>query len=188
MRSFIALEIAPAFSAELLAISQRLQSVLKGRFVPQANYHLTLAFLGEIDESELLEAICALQIASTACGPVMLKPSMLTSFGSKKKATLVLALDGEARPTIPSQSSSLNELAQRLRASLTQASLTFDEKRFYPHITLARKVALEDAPDNVLSIQLPKACLATKITLFQSHLLSTGARYEPRFSLTLNTQ
>ena len=34
MRAFIALEIPPAFSLEVLKISQHLQEKLKGRFVP----------------------------------------------------------------------------------------------------------------------------------------------------------
>lgn len=186
MRAFIALEIPPAFSLEVLKISQHLQEKLKGRFVPQANYHLTLAFLGDIPEEQFLVTRDALQTACTPCGQVILKPTKLAHFGNKKRATLVLAMDGTAHDPALSVSSSPNELAQSVRSALTLASLTFDEKDFYPHITLARKAALEEIDCDALSTPLPKACCATKVTLFQSHLSSTGARYEPRFSVALN--
>lgn len=44
MRTFIALELPEEFADELAGLARQLKPVVRGRFSPQENYRLTLAF------------------------------------------------------------------------------------------------------------------------------------------------
>ena len=49
MRAFIALELPNRFADDVAAMARPLSAAVEGRFVPRESYHLTLAFLGDID-------------------------------------------------------------------------------------------------------------------------------------------
>ena len=53
MRTFIALEMPPAFADDVAALARQLASNVEGRFLPRASYHLTLAFLGKAANARL---------------------------------------------------------------------------------------------------------------------------------------
>ena len=51
MRTFIALDLPPGFADDAAALARRLSASMEGRFLPRDTYHLTLAFLGDVDEA-----------------------------------------------------------------------------------------------------------------------------------------
>ena len=57
MRTFIALELPQTYCAETEALANQLSTTVQGRFLKQDTYHLTLAFLGEIDEATAQKVI-----------------------------------------------------------------------------------------------------------------------------------
>ena len=79
MRSFIALPLPPEAKEELLPVAQRLGEAWPGlAWTGEANWHITLAFLGEQEEEGGLAAARA-ALASLAAPPC---PAPLVSFGS----------------------------------------------------------------------------------------------------------
>ena len=56
MRTFIALELPTDFADDVAAMARRLSASLEGRFLDRSTYHLTLAFLGDIDDAEAARA------------------------------------------------------------------------------------------------------------------------------------
>lgn len=174
MRAFIALELPEEFADELAALARTLSAAVDGRFMPRENYHVTLAFLGEIGEAGARDAIAALDEACAGHGPVPLTPDGLGSFGRPRDATLWLGLRDEP---------GLRDVAEAVRAALDARGVDYDRKPFRPHITLARRVRLEHAALPQLAFPLPAS--ATHVTLFRSTLTQTGAIYKPLYSVKL---
>lgn len=52
MRTFIALDIPEEFADDVAALARVLSASVEGRFLARDTYHLTLAFLGDIDDAE----------------------------------------------------------------------------------------------------------------------------------------
>ena len=174
MRAFIALELPEAFADEVAALSRQLAAVCDGRFVADENHHLTLAFLGEVDEAGARAAMNALEAACTGVGPVELAAEGLGTFGRGRATTLWLGIR---------RSEELDLLARRVREELAARGLAYDEKDFLPHVTLARRARVPRGELEDLAFPLPDE--ARDVTLFRSILESDGARYKPLCSVEL---
>lgn len=174
MRAFIALELPHTFADETAGLARQLSSVVKGRFSPRENYHLTLAFLGEIGEAQARDAVAALDAACAEVGPVELRPEGLGHFGRPSDATLWLGI---------APSSELVGLCERVRGELTSAAISFDDKPFRPHITLARRARLPRGSMPKLVFPLPAE--ASCVTLFKSTLTQDGPIYKELYAVEL---
>lgn len=174
MRAFIALELPYEFEDELAGCTRQLASVVSGRFMKRSTYHVTLAFLGDIDEGEARSAMDALDAACAGMGPVPLSAEGLGTFGRPRDATLWLGL---------ARSAQLMDLASRVRAELESCGIAFDAKPFLPHITLARRARIPTGALPDLPFPLPAE--ATSVTLFKSILDQSGATYKPLYTAEL---
>lgn len=174
MRAFVALELPGAFADEVAALSHRLATVCEGRFVEEGNHHLTLAFLGEIDDAEARRAMDVLDEACAGVGPIELAADGLGTFGRGRATTLWLGV----RPV-----DELSLLATRLRAGLAVRDLAYDEKPFLPHVTLARRARVPRGELGDLAFPLPDE--ARRVTLFRSILSPEGASYKPLYTVDL---
>ncbi len=174
MRAFIALEPSEGFVEDVAAMARVLGAAVEGRFVPRQNYHVTLAFLGDIGEAQAREAMDAMDEACAGAAEVPLRPEGLGKFGRASDATLWMGL----APT-----PELTGLADRLREALRSRGVPFDDKPFLPHITLARRVRLPKGPLPELAFPLPGE--AARIALLKSTLSRDGAQYKPLYSVGL---
>ena len=174
MRAFIALDIPQALREDVVALARQLKTAVEGRFVPRENYHLTIAFLGDASERDLAEAMTVLDEAASRFDPIELSPDGLGKFGRANDATLWLGF---------MQDPALMELAAFVRAGLDDASVSFDAKPFLPHLTLARRAALDSGTLPTLSFPAPAH--ADELTLFKSTLTGDGATYEPVYTVRL---
>ena len=172
MRTFIALELPDAFADEVAALSRQLEAVCEGRFVAEGSHHLTLAFLGEVDEAGVRAAMSALDDACAGMGPIELAADGLGTFGRGRAATLWLGIEKDPR---------LMELAARVRAELSARGLAYDEKDFLPHVTLARRARVPRGELGELAFPLPDE--ARRVTLYRSILEPDGARYKPLYTV-----
>jgi 2'-5' RNA ligase len=105
------------------------------RLVPADRWHLTLAFLGEVDDPRACDAVAAVGGAvagwRAAGGELpLLRVAGGGRFGRGRFTTLWAGVDGEV--------ASLDDLAARLRRALRRARLPVDPKPFRAHLTLAR--------------------------------------------------
>jgi RNA 2',3'-cyclic 3'-phosphodiesterase len=123
-RLFIALEVPRSVAAGL--------SLLKGgipgsRWVDPENFHLTLRFVGDIDNKhadDLAEALDHIRVP-----PLTLSVNGLSVFGSKKPHALIALVDHQ--PHLSELHFSIERLCQRL-------GFAAEPRKFVPHITLAR--------------------------------------------------
>ena len=174
MRAFIALELPADFADDTAAAAGRLSTSLEGRFLDRSTYHLTLAFLGDIDDAEASRAMDALDVACAGSAPVSLAPDGLGKFGRPADATLWLGVAPDP---------ALQALAERVREELTARDVPFDPKPFRPHITLGRRVRIPKKPLPPLAFPLPAH--ARTVTLFKSTLSRDGAEYKPLYTVDL---
>lgn len=174
MRAFIALEPPEGFVEDVAAMARVLSAAVKGRFVPRQNYHVTLAFLGDIDEAQAREAMDAMDEACAEAAAVPMRPDGLGKFGRASDATLWMGLTPDPE---------LTGLAERLREALRSCGIGFDGKPLLPHITLARRAKLPKGALPELAFPLP--CNAARVTLFKSTLSRDGAQYKPLYEIEL---
>jgi len=123
-RLFTGLEI-PARVAESLAI---MRGGLPGaRWVDPENYHLTLRFIGDIDDA-LAREIAGL-LSRVRRRPFELRLDGLSSFGGRKPRALVAAV----APVAP-----LMELQAEHERLLQRLGLEPEGRKYTPHVTMAR--------------------------------------------------
>jgi 2'-5' RNA ligase len=143
-RTFIAVELAPTLIQSLTRRIQYLRSISPSvRWVDPASLHLTLSFLGDLDNVQLASATEAARTAAAGSRPFRLALGNLGFFGTPARPTVVWA--GVA--------GDLSKL-HRLHADLTQAQSRYnlpdqDHRPFSPHLTLARLGRSPAEPDEV---------------------------------------
>ena len=174
MRVFIALELPDHMVAQVAVLARQLGDRISGRLMKPDTYHLTLAFLGELDEQQVRDAMAALDDAAVDRAAIPLVPDGLGKFGKPHDATLWLGI---------STAQELMDLAEAVRAELAARDLPFDRKAFRPHITLARRAKLPRGP--LPELVFPEASQAVAVTLFKSSLTPGGAQYKPLYTKTL---
>nr|WP_300307545.1 RNA 2',3'-cyclic phosphodiesterase [Halomonas sp.] len=174
MRLFLALTPPPEFRQRLGALADRLQAELGGRRMPDANLHLTLAFLGEQD-SETSERL------TTWLHNLEVFPSSLEldHLGQFTRPGIVWI--GPQHPP-----DALLELRAGLSRTLSSMGIAHQpHHRFTPHISLLRKVHSPVLQDT----RLPEDDLRwhyDQVHLVQSTLTSAGSHYQCLASSTLS--
>lgn len=169
----IRLFVGIGFDQDLAARIATLQRGLPGaRWVEPANLHLTLRFIGEVEE-DLAEEIHH-NLAALAEPPFALTLSGLGLFGDRHQAhTLWLGVE---------RSESLSRLAARVDGAVVQAGAKPEPRKFNPHVTLAR---LKDTPPGRLQDFIDATghfreehVAVERFTLFRSTLGRQGAQYD----------
>ena len=172
MRTFVALEAGREFLESLLqALSPLKEKYPYFRWVPKENLHITLAFLGEIDEA-FLPLVKEAAKGAADCGKISVTGGKLFTLPPRGDAN-VLALGFE------SGGEEIALLAEKLKENLEIRGIMrggTERKRFLPHITLARKgrapirISKEDQAASVRGV-------FSSLGVYKSELLPQGARY-----------
>lgn len=165
MRLFVASELPEEMLEALAETSAALREAVRGRYVAPDSFHVTLAFLGEVEGSRVPAACDALRESCAGYGPIDASLRELGCFGRARAATLWQGVN----------TAGLSALAQDVRRSLRAAGFALDEKAFLAHVTLMRAARLEGR-------ELPMPCLACgtidTVTLFRSDLSGDRPRYD----------
>lgn len=136
----------------------------QGREVPIQNLHVTLCFLGEVDERRAERLVLALD-------EFVERPRRLeVDFDEPgyHPASAVTLLTPSAPPD------ALMTLGKRMRSLANRAGIRVDKRPFKPHVTLARRV--DNPPPPPLSA--PDICLQfDRIDLVESIRERAGVRY-----------
>lgn len=131
-RTFIALELNENLQRHLSGtIRQMAQALPRLKWVDPAGIHLTLAFLGELDDERLAAAAQASEIAARTVSPFRYRLAQLGTFGSPRQPRVLWM--GADEP-----SGKLARLHRVLNRELEQRGFEVDTRPFSPHLTLAR--------------------------------------------------
>lgn len=189
MRTFIAIEL----SQEIKDALGRLQAQLKTtgadvKWVAQENIHLTLKFLGEINEQKINEVI---RIIESIAKDTKIFPMGLSSIGAFPKIDFPRVI----WIGIAQGENVVKEIAEGLENNLAEIGIPREERPFSSHITIGRTKSsqnrfklvqeLKKLADNSGKENLEFT--ADKITLFKSTLSSAGPLYERLKEVSLQT-
>lgn len=172
MRLFIAISLPQEIKNELTNNSLLLKKHSnEGRFPWPENYHLTLAFLGEVELSSL-DSLKKIMKEFATTKPFTLKLSTISFF---KRGN-----DGVLFNRLLDNSSALNILQKRLTEILKSNNFKVDFRPFKPHITLGRKVLLKpEIHLNFINNQIEYLSFKVQgITLFSSERINNKLHYE----------
>jgi 2'-5' RNA ligase len=123
-RLFTGLEIPPNIATELSLLRGGLSGA---RWIDVENYHLTLRFIGDIDERTAADVYSALERVRRP--PLSVKLDGLSTFGGDKPRAIVAKAKTEA-PLI--------ELQAEHERLMRRIGIPPEPRKFVPHITLAR--------------------------------------------------
>lgn len=178
IRLFVGLELPSHLADQLYELRGRLPGA---RWIEPANMHLTLRFIGDVDEGAAADIDTAL--AAIAAPAFELS---VTGLGQFNRGKLAHALWAGVAATEP-----LARLQGKAESALVrEAGLKPEGRKFKPHITLAR---LKNTPAGVVENYIAQMgpvrsepFAVTAFTLFSSQLTKAGAAYtaERRYRLT----
>lgn len=149
----------------------QLRETLPGwRWVRPEHWHLTLAFFGEVDERRVPELETRLARAAARHPSLTLALNGLGAFSSLRRATVLwVHVDGDR--------DAVGALAASVAAAGRRTGVAVEERRYRPHLTLARRRTPVDLTDQLASArdyQGPTFAVAD-IVLVESHV---GAQVE----------
>lgn len=170
MRLFFALWPPPRAARRLYAWAEKAARETRGRVTRAETIHLTLAFLGEVDEEKLPLAI---EAGRGAGGNAHSLPIEQARWWAHNRIVWV------GPNEIPAP---LAALAAELKSNLVQAGFGMEERAFAAHVTLIRKANEPHALPPLPALEWP----VDEFVLVRSALSREGASYEPieRFALT----
>ena len=184
MRLFVAVDLGPrveARAADALARGKALAP--RAKWVHAANLHLTLAFLGQVDDGLVPGLGGALAAVAARHGPVPLHVTGAGGFGSARKPRVLwLGITGEVE--------ALGRIQRDLEAELAPFGYRPEERDFRPHLTLARARDPRGDPELAAAV----AALAgddlgevrvDRLILFRSDLSPKGPTYTEVLSAPL---
>lgn len=184
MRCFVAIELSDDVKRPLLRLlDERLPRGRGVRWCSPQQLHLTLKFLGEVEQSQLTGVRRALDAASAQLPPFELTLATLGVFPQPERPRVFwVGVDDPAEGC-----GRWLAAADPLFAELGFAS---EQRAFTPHITLGRSKSPEGGKlmRSLLS-SLPKpgspTMTADHVVLFESRLRPSGAEYRPVHSAAL---
>ncbi len=152
MRLFIAIDLDDLIKKKLKDYQNTLRNCgVTGNYSPEQNLHLTLAFIGEYGDPDAVLG---------AMEEVPFKGFCLETEGTGFFSDTLWA--GTVK------NGKLDRLVRDLRRALSDADVPFDRKRFRPHITLVRRVAVPEGKAAAIP-QLQRMSMdVERISLFRS--------------------
>lgn len=178
MRAFIALELPWETKKALGELCARLAGTTRGyRWAKADAMHLTLRFLGDVEEARLASIAGLVDAGLAARGPFHLTPLGVGGFPSLMKPRVIWAgLGGET--------DKLKALVAALDDGLASLAIPRESRPFAAHLTLGREKRGERTTPLEGIEELAKwrgpAFTTTELVLFESELKPGGALHTER--------
>lgn len=189
IRSFIALELSDDMRRNLAKLIEDLKKGMQftsayPSWVSPEGIHLTLKFLGNIEEGMVDKIAEALEKIAAGTQPFLLKVRNLGVFPNARQPRVLWTgvTDGD-RETCA--------LQQKIDDAMATLGFELEGREFHPHLTLARIKSLKGTAAMMNIVEIHKSryvgeCMMDRLILFKSELHPDGARYtrlaEAKFS------
>ncbi|WP_334128030.1 RNA 2',3'-cyclic phosphodiesterase [Sneathiella sp.] len=176
MRLFVAIDLPGEIKAEIATLRG---GIPDARWIAAENAHVTLAFIGEVQGPMMMDI--SLALGKIRYPAFDLDIEGVGVFGNNRRPRLLWA---GVRPT-----PEITLLHQKIVTAIESVGARVDERRFHPHITLARvhKSPYEKVRHFLVDHALfkVKTLPVTSFSLFSSHLSSSGSIYNEEVSYDL---
>jgi RNA 2',3'-cyclic 3'-phosphodiesterase len=184
MRLFVALEVPEAVRREVARRVAGLRERLpRAKWVDTANLHLTLLFLGQVEEAQVPGLAAALQAAFARHPPLDLRLAGAGTFPPRRPARVAWV-----GMETPGDLAGLQ--ADATAAAVEAAGFVPEERTFHPHVTLARcepswPPAVADRFAAAFPGTIGQPWTAERGVLMESKLSPRGAQYRIAAELPL---
>ena len=189
MRTFIAIELPPQIKTALFKLQEQLkQSGADVKWVEPQNIHLTLKFLGEVEEEKITKII---QIIRDVAETNNVFQAHISSLGAFPKISFPRVI----WVGINQGDNETKLIVKELEEKIQKLGIPKEEKAFSSHITLARVKSPKNKDKLVQLLKSLEGSLTAenlgfsvnKITLFRSILSPKGPTYEILEAVNLKT-
>jgi len=189
MRTFIAIELPQEIKNKLSGLQARLkQSGADVKWVEPKNIHLTLKFLGEIDEAKSVKVAGIIEDITRSSKQFQINLSSLGAFPKIEFPRVIwVAIAKGNQETVA--------LAKDLEEKIEKLGIPKEDRPFSSHITIGRVRSPLNKDKLVKALKETENYFGgeniefgvTKITLFKSTLGSSGPVYEALKEINLTT-
>lgn len=183
MRTFIGFDFCNELKNELLNIQNILKANSdKGSWVNSSNFHMTLKFLGEIDDSKVDYIDNILKEIALKSSPISVNLKNLGYFNRKDNEYRVVwvGFGGDIEK--------LNLTYELLENKMRDIGFSKENRNFNPHITLGRRVQTKINFHNLKKIIEPKLgreYILDNLVLMKSEVIMNKRVYTPIISYNL---
>ena len=184
MRVFIAVELPEKVRKEIDYLQHRMRATTNRiKWVDSSAIHITLKFLGEIEEKKLTSVYQATGDTVRGAKTFLLGLEGVGVFPENGDPRVIWIGIGEG-------SREISKMAAQLEKKLCSQGFAREQRKWVPHITLGRVKLLKDRETLMNLITEHRhvsggTVQVREVTVMQSRLTPGGARYNPlqRFSL-----
>ncbi|MEA3311787.1 MAG: RNA 2',3'-cyclic phosphodiesterase [candidate division WOR-3 bacterium] len=172
MRVFFGIGLPPDIRKQVNSFLEALRTRLpRMKWVEEKNLHVTLRFLGEIEETKVPLVCAAARETASGLEGFRMALGSLGAFPDPRRARVLWwGLSQGAEES--------GQLFDRLEQRLVAQGIEAEKRRYHPHLTLAR--LRYPAPLPLESFSTPSALsfTASSFTLYQSTLTPNGPIYK----------
>lgn len=183
MRAFIAFDFSEKFKSQLYEIQKSVKSFsYSGSWVSKNNFHLTLKFLGEIDNKHIEDIDKILKNISNNNEPISIQLNKLGFFNKKNNEYKVIwvGFGGELDRLI--------SVFDKIDEQTSKIGFNKEKRKFKPHITLGRRLKTDFDFHQIsekVNTSLGKEETLKKLVLMKSEVIMNKRVYTPIVSYNL---
>jgi RNA 2',3'-cyclic 3'-phosphodiesterase len=176
VRTFVALELSPPLKAGILRLAETLRRKgVHASWARDETLHLTLKFVGDVEEADVPDLIEAVRRAASRCRPFAFETRGVGAFPSPRRPRVVWV------GVVPIDA--LFDLQGELELELAALGVPCEERRWSPHITVGRIRDTQGSTDletTLAALRCPEETVAVSDVLVMKSVLSpSGAIHEP---------
>ena len=174
VRTFVALLIPPDWAAHLGALSRTLAARTTGlSWVKPENLHVTLRFLGDLDDAALARASASVAECLTGAIAPRARLGPLSAFPNLMKPRVLWVGLSEGMAGV-------EEVARAVEEGLRHAGFGPPDRPFRAHVTLARVRPQAQGLETIRDASFgepPASAILDRVAVMKSDLHPSGSRY-----------
>ncbi len=131
IRAFVGFFTTKKIHEHVERLEEEAKGIIKGKWTDPQNLHMTLQFIGYIDENKAVDIIRNIQTITETYKPFSVKYKSLGTFPSPDKPRILWIGVGEG-------STKLKAIAKEIQRINKRSGINPDSKPFHPHVTICR--------------------------------------------------
>lgn len=173
IRTFVALEMPVAVKRQVVSVARHMSHLGQMRWVKPEGVHLTLKFLGDVEENRVADIVSAVQQVASKFQPLALSTAGLGGFPHLESARVLwLGVEGGL--------GQLRILQGRIAQKLEDLGFERERHPFFAHVTVgrARRKPVRVIAENATKWRAVNFSV-DRISVMKSTLRPEGAVYTP---------
>jgi len=170
VRLFIGIPLEKKITREIYSLYNKFKNLKNAKFVNKENLHITLKFLGEVDEEKIPLIKNAIDSSVSNFEKFFISTNKISGFPAEKRAKVIWF-------NVDKNSDKIERIFNSLEINLEKIEFEKEEKKFVPHITIARVKEGANIEFIVKNLNFEFKSEVISMALFQSVLNPDGPVY-----------